>query len=185
MATLIAAPIIGAKEGGAAGFVKGVGAGVVGAVALPVAGVVVGTTQVVRGVANTPGAVKSKAQGKFWDKEKREWTVNDPKLQIVADTSAPADGADGTAVVVYIWWCTYGGDGSAAYMDMEVLLYMCGADILFLQSDARVVLYVLGCYATVPFSIICVMCFSFSLFVTHVTAVVYVCHRCRWWWWRS
>ena len=41
-ATIVAAPALGAREGGAAGFAKGLGFGVLGAVALPVAGVASG-----------------------------------------------------------------------------------------------------------------------------------------------
>lgn len=42
-------------------------AGVVGAVALPVVGVGVGVTQIVRGVANTPEAIREQQKGKTWD----------------------------------------------------------------------------------------------------------------------
>ena len=44
-AGLVAAPIIGAREEGFAGAAKGLGAGIVGAVVLPVAGLGVGTVQ--------------------------------------------------------------------------------------------------------------------------------------------
>ena len=44
-AALIAAPAIGAKAEGATGFFKGLGAGLVSAVVLPVVGVGVGATQ--------------------------------------------------------------------------------------------------------------------------------------------
>ena len=41
--------------------------GVLGAVALPVVGVGVGVAQIVRGVANTPEAIRELHKGKSWD----------------------------------------------------------------------------------------------------------------------
>ncbi len=41
--------------------------GVLGAVALPVVGVGVGVAQIVRGVANTPEAIREQQKGKSWD----------------------------------------------------------------------------------------------------------------------
>ena len=64
MVTLVAAPVIGAKEQGAKGFVKGLGAGVFSAVALPVAGLVVGGVQLARGMANTPNAIAEERKGR-------------------------------------------------------------------------------------------------------------------------
>ena len=54
----MAAPAMGALESGAPGFCKGALAGVAAAVVLPAVGVAVGATQIVRGVANTPNAIK-------------------------------------------------------------------------------------------------------------------------------
>jgi len=73
VAGLIAAPVIGAREGGVSGFVKGVGLGLASAVTLPVVGVSVGAVQIVRGVANTPEAVQAAFEGKSWDKKTRSW----------------------------------------------------------------------------------------------------------------
>ena len=73
LAGLIAAPVIGAREGGVSGFVKGVGLGLASAVTLPVVGVSVGAVQIVRGVANTPEAVQAAFDGKSWDKKTRSW----------------------------------------------------------------------------------------------------------------
>eukprot|EP01066_Platyproteum_vivax_P004794 Platyproteum_vivax@DN16157_c0_g1_i1.p1 len=71
---LVATPIIGAREEGFTGFVKGLGVGIVGAVALPVASVGVAAYQVGRGIAETPEALQnSRNTSKKWDKEKREW----------------------------------------------------------------------------------------------------------------
>ncbi len=41
--------------------------GVLGAVALPVMGLGVGVAQIVRGVANTPEAIREQQKGKSWD----------------------------------------------------------------------------------------------------------------------
>ena len=73
-AALVSAPIVGAKEEGGLGLLKGVAKGVGGFVGLTVAGVAVGVTQVVRGVANTPEAISKGTKKDYkWDKEKGEW----------------------------------------------------------------------------------------------------------------
>ncbi|PNW81790.1 hypothetical protein CHLRE_06g260350v5 [Chlamydomonas reinhardtii] len=76
-AGLVAAPIVGASQGGVTGFAKGLASGVVGAVVLPVTGVGVGAVQLVRGVINTPEAVMQSSQGKLWDESRREWVEKD------------------------------------------------------------------------------------------------------------
>jgi len=73
LAALIAAPLAGAQQEGATGFLKGLGIGVASAVALPVTGVCVGAYQVGRGVANSGQAISSARKGMLWDDEKREW----------------------------------------------------------------------------------------------------------------
>lgn len=65
--TLIAAPIIGAKESGAKGFAAGLGAGLIGAIALPILGVAQGVKELCEGVAATPAAIEASNQGKEWD----------------------------------------------------------------------------------------------------------------------
>jgi len=72
-AALIAAPVAGARESGAGGFVKGLGVGIVSAVALPAVGIGVGAYQLGRGVANAGEAKKAVKEGKTWDETKREW----------------------------------------------------------------------------------------------------------------
>lgn len=57
--------------------------GVVGAVALPVVGVGIGVTQIVRGVANTPEAIREQQKGKSWDQVR-------PTPQLRAQASACA-----------------------------------------------------------------------------------------------
>ena len=56
--SLIAAPIAGASSEGVTGLFKGLGVGLVAAVALPFTGLAVGAYQVVRGVVNEPEASK-------------------------------------------------------------------------------------------------------------------------------
>jgi hypothetical protein len=70
---LVAAPVLGAREEGVKGFFKGLGAGVLGAVTMPVAGAAIGGYQMVRGLANTPAAMKERSAGKEWDEETRTW----------------------------------------------------------------------------------------------------------------
>ncbi|KAJ8611173.1 hypothetical protein CTAYLR_003554 [Chrysophaeum taylorii] len=79
--TLLAAPVIGARDEGATGFVKGLGAGVLGAVALPVAGVLSACKSLAEGVANTPAAVKACVEGKEWDAEANEWKWYDLRAE--------------------------------------------------------------------------------------------------------
>jgi hypothetical protein len=66
-ATLVSAPIAGAREGGAKGFAAGLGLGLVGAVVLPVTGMVYGCAEVAKGAANTPGALKAQQADLEWD----------------------------------------------------------------------------------------------------------------------
>ena len=51
---------------------------------LPVAGVAVGATQIVRGVANTPNAIQQERKGMHWDQHTREW-IEQPGLAILID----------------------------------------------------------------------------------------------------
>ncbi|KAG2485127.1 hypothetical protein HYH03_016114 [Edaphochlamys debaryana] len=90
VAGLVAAPIVGAQQGGLVGLAGGVVSGVVGAVVLPVTGVGIGLTQAVRGVANTPEAIKQSAQGKIWDEGRREWVEKD--MIVVAEAPRQARG---------------------------------------------------------------------------------------------
>lgn len=86
---LVAAPVMGAREGGAKGFVVGLGAGIVSAVALPVYGIVVGSVQAARGVLNTPEAFRERAAGKIWDEDTRAWVsydLNDEARTMLAIT---------------------------------------------------------------------------------------------------
>ena len=81
VAGLIAAPIVGAQQEGAAGFAKGLVAGAVGAIALPLAGAVTGIAQISRGIFNTPEAIIESNDGRVWDTEKRVWFTYDLKKE--------------------------------------------------------------------------------------------------------
>ena len=72
---LAAAPTIGAKAGGARGFVKGLGVGIVGGTVAVAGGVGTGVVQMGRGVANTPEAIKADEEGKVWDPYNNEWRM--------------------------------------------------------------------------------------------------------------
>ncbi|EEA05376.1 DnaJ domain-containing protein [Cryptosporidium muris RN66] len=73
VASLVAAPVVGAAREGVPGFFKGIGAGLLAAVALPVTAVGVAGYQVARGVANTPEAITESNKGRKWDKKNRCW----------------------------------------------------------------------------------------------------------------
>jgi len=73
VAAAVSLPVLGAREGGVAGFGKGLMAGAVAGLALPVAGVATGVYQIGRGVFNTPEAIMEARDGKEWDSKKREW----------------------------------------------------------------------------------------------------------------
>jgi len=74
-ATLVGAPIAGAKEEGAAGFAKGLGIGILGAVVLPATGAVMGVKEIFQGAANTPEAVRAHAEDREWDPETKKYVV--------------------------------------------------------------------------------------------------------------
>lgn len=81
---LFAAPAAGAVQEGPIGFGKGLAAGLVGAVALPVIGITVGTAQIVRGAVAQPSALTQEAAGKQWDLRMREW-INNPGSALTLD----------------------------------------------------------------------------------------------------
>lgn len=80
-ASLFVLPAVGAAQQGVGGFFKGIGAGVVAAVALPITGICIAGYQVTRGLINTPEAIHEKSQGKKWDKKERVWKPNWYSLQ--------------------------------------------------------------------------------------------------------
>jgi len=63
----------GAREGGALGFAKGLGLGLVGGVAAVAGGTAAGVVQVGRGIMHTPRAYFSRQQEKVWDQEIGQW----------------------------------------------------------------------------------------------------------------
>ena len=75
---LFAAPAVGYKENGLKGLAGGIVQGVFGGAAIAAAGVVAGGAQVVRGVVNTPEAVKQglMKQNMKWDDDLGKWVEN-------------------------------------------------------------------------------------------------------------
>mmetsp|Transcript_19881 Transcript_19881/g.49452 ORF Transcript_19881/g.49452 Transcript_19881/m.49452 type:complete len:707 (+) Transcript_19881:269-2389(+) len=71
--SLVAQPMVGAKQGGVGGFLAGLATGVASCVALPATGVCVGAYQVGRGVYNSVEAIDSSSKGMVWNEKKREW----------------------------------------------------------------------------------------------------------------
>lgn len=80
-ATLVAAPVVGAREGGAKGFAQGLAAGVAGAIALPLTGVAVGLKEFGDGVVATPAAVDAMQKDKEWDERTGTWIIYDLKAE--------------------------------------------------------------------------------------------------------
>ncbi|KAK7249037.1 DnaJ-like protein [Aureococcus anophagefferens] len=80
-AALIAAPAIGAMQGGVAGGFLGVGAGIVGLVTLPVIGLATGMSAFVDGMIQTPWAAMATVQGKDWDEEEGKWVFYDLRVE--------------------------------------------------------------------------------------------------------
>ena len=73
LATAVAAPIVGAREGGLMGFAKGVGLGCVAAVTMPIAGVGTGLYQMGRGAFNQVEAIQKSKENQDWDHKNRKW----------------------------------------------------------------------------------------------------------------
>jgi hypothetical protein len=74
---LVAAPTVGYREKGIGGLFGGIVKGVVGGAALAAAGVVAGSAQVVRGVVNTPEALKQGMKSNMkWDDDLGAWVEN-------------------------------------------------------------------------------------------------------------
>jgi DnaJ-domain-containing protein 1 len=98
-AGLVAAPVIGAQNDGFAGFLTGLGVGVVGAVALPAAGIAVGVAQIARGAFNQGEAVHEASQGKVWSHETREWkwySLREEALEVLVGPGADGSSAAGS-----------------------------------------------------------------------------------------
>ncbi|EDO07945.1 DnaJ-containing family protein X-domain [Babesia bovis T2Bo] len=74
--SLVLCPVVGGHQHGVGGFFKGMAAGLLGAVALPVAGIGVAGYQITRGIINTPNAICQRYNGKKWNKQHGEWRDN-------------------------------------------------------------------------------------------------------------
>lgn len=74
-AAFLCDPIEGAKVDGVTGAFVGLGQGAISAMLIPTAGALVGVSQCVRGVANTPQALVEALRGRQWSDEERQWVV--------------------------------------------------------------------------------------------------------------
>mmetsp|Transcript_27310 Transcript_27310/g.57992 ORF Transcript_27310/g.57992 Transcript_27310/m.57992 type:complete len:921 (-) Transcript_27310:127-2889(-) len=119
VAALVSQPILGAKQSGAKGFVKGMGTGLLGFTASTVAGTAVGTTQIVRGVLNTPRAIVLKAKGRVWNAEQRKWEVDwyslpEEAAEVLGDPESGGGGGGGGNEAGGGSGCGSGGGGSSS-----------------------------------------------------------------------
>eukprot|EP00927_Polykrikos_kofoidii_P039945 TRINITY_DN34227_c0_g1_i1.p1 TRINITY_DN34227_c0_g1~~TRINITY_DN34227_c0_g1_i1.p1 ORF type:complete len:901 (+),score=179.97 TRINITY_DN34227_c0_g1_i1:130-2832(+) len=91
-AFLVALPVLGAREEGIPGFLTGMAKGVGGFCALSIGGAVAGTTQMVRGLVNTPEALKQiQAGNKRWDAENGSWVDDTCDLRAEAAAAATVE----------------------------------------------------------------------------------------------
>ncbi|CAE8717456.1 unnamed protein product, partial [Polarella glacialis] len=107
-ASLVVQPYIGAKSSGAKGFMKGIGSGVATCAATTVAGTVIGSGQIVRGLVNTPGAIVQKARGQVWNSELRTWEKDWYSLPEEAAEVLGANGGSSSSSA------GFGGDAGAS-----------------------------------------------------------------------
>ena len=90
-ATLVSAPIQGYQAEGAKGAAKGLGLGMLGATLLPMTGAAYGVSEIVRGAAATPEAVRAKVDRKVWDDESQSYVVYRLDEEYAAVTSVNVD----------------------------------------------------------------------------------------------
>jgi len=86
-AAIVAGPVLGFQEEGGKGCLKGFGLGSLAGVLLPITGCLVGVTQTIRGLVNTPSAIHHSWQGLHWDPIARRWTASDPTVALVPEDS--------------------------------------------------------------------------------------------------
>jgi len=95
----VALPAVQAQEHGMYGFFMGVGQGLAASVLFLLGGATICGIQVVRGVVNTPEAIKQVQAGKRWDTEAREWVDDIANLReeaecVVSDSCEEEDSDD-------------------------------------------------------------------------------------------
>lgn len=98
LVTAVAAPVHGARSGGASGFFKGLGAGVLGGAAMVVGGVGCGVAQVGRGLMQAPKAARARREEKVWDQELGCWVDVDLcalERQVAQDADKDATSSPG------------------------------------------------------------------------------------------
>ena len=90
---MVAMPVGGYREGGAAGAAAGVLAGVVSGAAIIGLGVGIGAVQTVRGIMNTPKAVYEGfiVGKKRWDEHSRQWVQDDLEAEKIRMRSTMTD----------------------------------------------------------------------------------------------
>ncbi|CAK4726299.1 unnamed protein product [Aphanomyces euteiches] len=96
LGSLVAMPILGAREQGVVGFAKGLAAGTVSAVVMVGGGAVTGVTQIARGIAATPRAIISSNENKIWDQDKQQWylyNLKEEAAEVLAAEEAEAAAA--------------------------------------------------------------------------------------------
>jgi len=71
--TAIVSPVAGARQGGALGFVKGLGVGVVGGLGMATVGTACGAVQVGRGFLHVTEAHRARKEEKVWHQEQGQW----------------------------------------------------------------------------------------------------------------
>eukprot|EP01012_Entosiphon_sulcatum_P026107 TRINITY_DN314_c0_g1_i9.p1 TRINITY_DN314_c0_g1~~TRINITY_DN314_c0_g1_i9.p1 ORF type:complete len:501 (-),score=78.62 TRINITY_DN314_c0_g1_i9:765-2075(-) len=128
---LVAAPVVGYKQGGAKGLAKGLLTGLVGAAVLPAIGATVGVTQIVRGAYNTKEWISEGLIGeeKMWDEQRREWIVYD----LAAESEHLMSVSDDDIFMACKKRCQLGaGDGQGSGAVVETVLY----DVLGVQPTA-------------------------------------------------
>jgi len=73
LATVVATPAMMGKQGGVSGFVKGLGVGILGGVAMATVGTACGVAQIGRGILQIPKAHRARREEKVWDQELGQW----------------------------------------------------------------------------------------------------------------
>jgi len=73
LAAAVATPVWGAKQGGALGFVKGLGMGVISGLGMATVGTACGVAQIGRGIMQAPTAHRARREEKVWDQELGQW----------------------------------------------------------------------------------------------------------------
>eukprot|EP00759_Apiculatamorpha_spiralis_P022105 PhF_6_TR26428/c2_g1_i1/m.38248 len=89
---VLSGPVVGAKEDGLKGALVGTVQGVANGTVLAVCGCVTGTTQVIKGIRNTPEACAQMVRNTMvWDEEVGKWTTYDIPAELEKYANAPTE----------------------------------------------------------------------------------------------